>query len=102
MTTKSSSTQTKPDLHDGSGLMSAVEAVLALHVPFERQMRQFCGVHDSGAKFRPLWERAVNRCPDCREVTKRVCAACGPTCNDIAWPCATVLAIRRALGAEEG
>jgi hypothetical protein len=102
MTTESSSTQTKPDLHDGSGLKAAVEAVLALHVPVERQMRQFCGVHDSHAKFRPLWQRAVNRCPDCREVTKRVCAACGPVCNDIAWPCATVLAVRKALGAQQG
>ncbi len=71
-----------------------------LHVPFERQMRQFCHVHDSGAKFRPLWERAVRRCPDCREAIKQVCTACGPICNDIAWPCATVLAIRRTLGAE--
>jgi hypothetical protein len=100
MTTRSSSTQTKPDLYDGPRLMAAVEAVLTLHVPFERQMRQFCGVHNSGAKFRPSWERAVSRCPDCREVTKRVCAACGPICNDIAWPCATVLAIRTALAAE--
>jgi hypothetical protein len=78
--------------------LAAVEAVLALHVPVERRTRQFCRVHNSGAPFRLRWERAVNRCPDCREVTKQVCAACGPICNDIAWPCATVLAIRKALG----
>ena len=98
MTTKSSSAQTKLDSHDGPRVMAALEAVLALHVPFERQMRQFCRVHESGAKFRLSWQRAVSRCPDCREVTRLVCAACGPVCNDIAWPCATVLAIRKELG----
>jgi hypothetical protein len=99
MPAKLSSSQTKPDLHHGPRLLAAVDAVLALHIPVERQMRQFCAVHDSGAKFWPRWARAVNCCPECREVTKRICAACGPICNDIAWPCATVLAIRTALSA---
>jgi hypothetical protein len=97
MSAKLSSSQTRPDLHECPRLMAAVDAVLALHVPVERQMRQFCGVHDSGATFWGRWARAVSRCPDCREVTKRICAACGPICNDIAWPCSTVLAIRTAL-----
>lgn len=102
MTTELSLTQIKPDLNDGPRLVAAVGAVLALHIPLERQIRQFCRIHNSGAKFRPLWEFAVRRCPDCREITKQVCAACGPICNDIAWPCATVLAIRGTLGAQDG
>ena len=81
-------------------LLAVVEAVLGLHAPAERQVRQFCGVH---ARM-PSWRRgrAVNRCRNCREVTKRVCTGCDPVCNSVEWPCATALAIRTALAPAGG
>jgi hypothetical protein len=81
---------------------AAVDAVLALHVPSDRHVRQFCDVHAAGNRFRRSWERAVNSCPDCQEVTKRVCAACDPVCAAVAWPCPTALAVRKALGTGGG
>ena len=100
MTTTSDTTLRNPS--DTVRVAAAVDAVLALHVPSERRQRQFCAVHDRGNRFRRSWQRAVSSCPDCGEVTRQVCAACGPVCNDVAWPCPTVLAIRQALSAEDG
>ena len=88
--------------YDNRRLLAVADAVLALHVPFDRQQRQFCAVHGSSSLPRPLWERAVNRCRDCREVTRQVCAGCGSPCADVAWPCATVLNVSRALTGESG
>ena len=102
MTTTSDTSPRNPS--DTVRAAAAVDAVLALHVPFERPERQFCAAHDSPVRAQ-FWSsrwRAVSRCRDCREVTRQACAACGSPCADVAWPCPTVLAVRQALGAGEG
>jgi hypothetical protein len=78
-------------------LLSAVEAVLALHQPEGEVIYTSCAAHViTGPSGRdPLRFDKMAECPDCQRRRIVVCGHCD--CSHDEWPCPTVRAIAKAL-----
>ena len=87
--------------------LAAVEAVLAIHVRQEKPIRSWspCEYHAyDPATGNQVSLRQMRDCPDCAALATDVwlCASCRNLCpDDDKWPCATYLAVSRALLGEE-
>jgi hypothetical protein len=80
-------------------LLKALDAVLELHQPGVFAITgSLCKYHENHRYFSITATEAadVRACPDCRATADRSC-----TCGGMAYPCANVRAISRALLGEE-